>query len=276
MTELLPSTHAPHPLASLSAFAEKRLRIPRLFQTAATRRPVALSPAFEAVLKQLVGVPRETALLGVCEDGLPVLLDLNDPAPGSLLVCADDFDLRMGVLRTLLQSAMALNSPRHVQFLVLSARPQEWQDWLPENESRHCLGVEEIREEGAARWLLKLSTWADQRRTLGKDGPSVLVMIDDLSAATRLEYEARVNFDWLVREGPAVKIWPVASAAAESLPGLGRWARLFQSAILGAALDAEVYRESFQLGEEELALFTDAERMAVRIQNQWLKFRPLA
>ncbi|GAP08715.1 hypothetical protein ATHL_03652 [Anaerolinea thermolimosa] len=276
MTELFSTPHAPHPLASLSAFAERRLRIPRLFQATAARKPVALSPELEALLKQLVGLPRETALLGVCEDGLPVLLDLNDPAPGSLLVCADNYDLRMGVLRTLLQSAMVLNSPRHVQFLVLSARPQEWQDWLPESENRHCLGVEDILEESGARWLLKLATWADQRRSLGRDGPSVLVVIDDLSAAARLEYEARVNFDWLVREGPAVKIWPVASAVAESLPGLGRWARLFQSAILGTALDGEVYRKCFQLGEEELALFTDAERMAVRIQDQWLKFRPLA
>ncbi len=276
MTEIQPGTPAPRPPFAIPSPAELKLRIPRLFRQAGAKSGsgrAALSPAMEGLLAGLVGLPQQTAILGMCDDELPVLLDLSDPGPGALLVASDEREQRLAVLRTLLHTAAALNSPRNVQFLVLSSQPLEWQDWLEGATARHCLGVESLEDGNCDRWLLKLSTWADQRRTGSINGPAVLLVVDDLSAATQLEYDARVNFDWLVKEGPGVKIWPVAAVAAESLPGLGRWVRLFKSRILGPTLDREVYRQSLQLGDEELAMFDDPTLFAVRIQENWLKFR---
>jgi hypothetical protein len=234
----------------------------------------AANPRLNALLQGLVGLPSQTALLGLCDDDLPVLLDLADPAPGALLVACDEREERMAALRTLVHTAAALNSPRNVQFLVLSSQPQEWQAWidgLP--AARHCLAIESLEDGSCDRWLLKLSGWADQRRSGGINGPAVLLIVDDLAAATRLEYDARVNFDWLVKEGPAVKIWPMAAAEAEALPGLGRWVRLFKSRILGRTIDAQVYRQAAQFSEEDLAMFDQPGQFAVRIQENWLKFR---
>ena len=277
MTDLQPSSPAPRPPLSLPSPAELKLRIPRMFRPAARTEPAggpAASPRLNALLQGLVGLPSQTALLGVCDDDLPILLDLADPAPGALLVACDDREERMAALRTLVHTAAALNSPRNVQFLVLSSQPQEWQAWIDGLPAvRHCLAIEGLEDGSCDRWLLKLSTWADQRRTGSASGPAVLLIVDDLSAATRLEYDARVNFDWLVKEGPAVKIWPMAAAAAESLPGLGRWVRLFKSRVLGYTVDPEVYRQAAQLNDEELTMFAEPGLFAVRIQENWLKFR---
>lgn len=275
MTDLQPPTPAPRPPLSLPSPAELKLRIPRMFRPAAQASGgPAAGPRLTALLQGLVGLPPHTAVLGVCDDDLPVLLDLADPAPGALLVACDERTQRMAALRTLVHTAAALNSPRNVQFLVLSTQPEEWRRWVEGTPAvRHCLAIEGLEEGACDRWLLKLSTWADQRRTGGANGPAVLLVVDDLSAATRLEYDARVNFDWLVKEGPAVKIWPVAAAAAESLPGLGRWVRLFKSRILGYTLDPEVYRQAAQLSDEELAMFSEPDLFAVHIQENWLRFR---
>jgi hypothetical protein len=278
MTDMQTNSPAPRPPFGIPSPSELKLRIPRIFRPGGSKDAAggraAINPAFEALVQRLVGLPPQTAILGLCEDDLPVLLDLADPAPGALLVACDEREQRLEVLRTLVYTAAALNSPRNVQFLVLSSQPQEWQGWLEGlAAARHCLGVESLEDGSCDRWLLKLSGWADQRRTGGINGPAVLLIVDDLAAATRLEYDARVNFDWLVKEGPAVKIWPMAAAEAEALPGLGRWVRLFKSRIFGRTIDAQVYRQAAQFSEEDLAMFDQPGQFAVRIQENWLKFR---
>lgn len=236
--------------------------------------PTAVAPELASVLERLVNLPAQTAILGVCDDRLPVLLDLADPAPGALLVASDDDTLRLRLLRTLLQTAAALNSPRSVQFLVLSSQPEEWRAWLDEMDiTRHCLGVDGLLEGSPERWLLKLASWADQRRTGSSRGPAVILVVDDLAAVPKMEYEARVNFDWLVKEGPGVCIWPVGALAVEAAPELVRWVRLFKTRILGPAVDPAIYRQLASLDEQEGAALVDETQFAVRIHENWLKFR---
>ena len=225
-------------------------------------------------MEKLVNLPAQTAILGVCDDRLPVLIDLADPAPGALLVASDDEALRTRLLRTLLQTAAALNSPRSVQFLILSTRPAEWQTWLEGlDAARHCLGIDSLLDGNPDRWLLKLSGWADQRRTGSSSGPAVILVVDDLTAVPRMEYDARVNFDWLVKEGPGVRIWPVGALAVEETPDLARWVRLFKTRILGPAADPALYRQLAAIEEPERASLVGESQFAVRIDENWLKFR---
>jgi hypothetical protein len=236
------------------------------------------APFLEDVLGRLAVPPAQTAILGVCDDGLPVLLDLNDPAPGAILVVSDDDLLRLRLFHTLLQTTALLNSPRSVQFLILSARPEEWQNWMAGREiSRHCLGVERLPDHGQEtnvdgspeRWLVKLAGWADQRRSGVVTGPAVILLVDDLNAATALEYDARVNFDWLVKEGPAVRIWPVVGLRTASAKELTRWVRLFKTRLLGPADDSAVFT---QLSGDSQAAVGPAQ-FAVHVAERWLKFR---
>jgi hypothetical protein len=244
--------------------------------------PVALPPArpsfLEEVLDRLANPPAKTALLGICDDQLPVLIDLNDPAPGALLAVSDDDLLRQRLLRTLVQTSAALNSPRSVQFIIFSANPAEWQEWVESQEiMRHCLSIERLTPAGEEaplagspeRWLLKLSSWADQRRSGGTSGPAVVLIVDDLQAAAAMEYDARVNFDWLLKEGPAVSIWPVAGLRAARAKEMTRWVRLFKTRILGPAEDAGVLKQ-FSAGAE---VQVEPAQFAVRVQDSWLKFR---
>jgi hypothetical protein len=236
-----------------------------------TQSPVV--PELSTLLERLTNMPAQTAILGVCDDRLPVLLDLSDPAPGALLLASDNEALRTRLLRTLLQTAAALNSPRSVQFLILSSRPDDWRVWLQSVDiSRHCLGVDSLEDSGPDRWLLKLAGWADQRRT-GSSGPAVILVVDDMSAVPKMEYDARVNFDWLVKEGPPVRIWPVGALAVEQAPDLARWVRLFKTRILGPAVNPTLYRQLATLDEDDSAALVEESQFAVRIENNWLKFR---
>ena len=98
MTDLQPSSHAPRPPLSLPTPAELKLRIPRMFRPAASRAGSAGGPAVSSrlntLLQSLVGLPSQTALLGVFDQAIDVLLPLPVLGPSLALLC----DAIMGVV----------------------------------------------------------------------------------------------------------------------------------------------------------------------------------
>ncbi len=70
-------------------------------------------------------VSRGSLLLGLAEDGLPVLLDLYDPAPGPLLVAGDGGSGKTAFLQSLAR-ATGLQDPGDIQFGVVTPFPEEW------------------------------------------------------------------------------------------------------------------------------------------------------
>ena len=61
--------------------------------------------------------------------------------------------------------------------------------------------------------------------------------------------------------------------AVERAPELSRWVRLFKTRILGPAQDASLYRQLAALDEQESSSLLQPAQFAVRIQEDWLKFR---
>lgn len=47
------------------------------------------TPSLNAVLDEIGLMPHEALFMGVASDGLPVLLNLQDPSPGPILVAGD-------------------------------------------------------------------------------------------------------------------------------------------------------------------------------------------
>ena len=70
-----------------------------------------------------------------------------------------------------------------------------------------------------------------------------------------------------------MRIWPVVGMAVERAPELSRWVRLFKTRILGPAQDASLYRQLAALDEQESSNLLQPAQFAVRIQEDWLKFR---
>ncbi len=171
-------------------------------------QPVTVSPRLrlKELLAQYNNLPSQAVILGVCDDGLPLALDLSDAAPGAVLAIGDVREEQIGLLRTAVASVCSRNSPRGVQFLVFSHQPESWQTWITQNGfNRHCIGIENAQEDTLQERILQLVDWAEQRRLGQRVGPPVLLVIDTLVFLPRLEYEIRFNLDWLIKEGPQVQ-----------------------------------------------------------------------
>ena len=233
-------------------------------------------PRLEDFLNRNPELPSQTAILGICDDSLPILLDLHDPAPGAILAVGGEREEQLGLLRTAVASMAVRNSPRAVQFLVLTCDPQPWQEWIVEQGiERHSLGIESAEDESVREWVLRLADWTEQRRLGQRSGPPVLVIMDTLSFLPRLSYDVRLNFEWMAKEGPQAEVWPIAAVSTELARVLQarRMLRAFQTRILGCTEDPAVYTQLFGLTEQAAAGFKEPGQFSVQVGENWLKFR---
>lgn len=174
-----------------------------------------LLPAMESKmsLRDLLGrlgpLPPCSAMIGVCEDGLPYLLDLADPSPGSILAVADEHCGKTSLLQAILASASALNPVEQVSFTVLAPNPGEYEMLLG---SDSCNGVVSAFDRAASEVVVELSELADQRINGRCHGSIEILAIDDLVAFMQNnDYEVNCYLNWMIAHGPRGAVWPICA-----------------------------------------------------------------
>ena len=235
-------------------------------------------PTLKGLLARNPDLPLQTAVFGIGMDGLPVLLDLNDPAPGSMLVVGDERAQQIDLLRTAVTSVVLRNSARNMQFIVFSHLPGAWRSWVSEQHyDRYCLTVLGPDDPKAREWIIRLREWGEQRRSGDLGGPPVMMLMDTLNFLPKLEPALHDDFEWLAQEGPLSKIWPVAAISTALANSLWKQIGVFQTVIFGYAEDPQFYVRWAGLSEVEAQSFGHAGQFAVKVKEPdgeaWLKFR---
>ena len=176
--------------------------------------------------KPPTGFPAGSLLLGMAEDGLPLLLDLYDPAPGPLLVAGDGGSGKTALLHSLARSA-GLQDPGDIQFGVVTPFPEEWTalENLP-----HCLGIWPAYHPSAQGFLSQLVSWAE---ALPATRQAILLLFDGFDLVSGGESQAQHDLRWLLLYGPERHIWPVVSVNPARLARLQAWLEYFHTRLLG-------------------------------------------
>jgi len=226
----------------------------------------------QRLLERHPDIPDQSILLGVCKDGLPVVVDLYDSGPGAMLVMSDERENQIELLHNAIDSAASRNSPRLLQFLVISHQPQNWHKWVKERGfGRHCLTVAGADEDSVREWVLRLADWTEQRRLGQISGPPVLLVMDTLSFLPRLAYDVRLNFDWMAKEGPSAQVWPLAAISTDLAASLGVHMLCgFQSRILGYSKSPHIYSNLFSLTDTEISCLGEQRQYSIQVGERWI------
>ena len=228
-------------------------------------KPVPALPPLSEVLAEFGPMPPEALFLGVASDGLPVLLNLHDPIPGPLLITGDAGIGKTGLLQIITRAAGKMHQPQELQFGVLTSYPDEWNasEDIPNN-----VGIFPFYHQSAEDFILSLASWAHENKTSRQ---SVLLLLDDLEAASTLNFDARQNLRWLLLRGPARRVWPIITLNPHRMESIGPWLEAFHTRIFGTIQNPHYIS---QLGAEtaELDSLNGGSQFTLREGDHWLRF----
>lgn len=210
-------------------------------------------------------MPREALFLGVASDDLPVLLNLHDPIPGPILITADAGSGKTALLQTIALAAGQMHQPENVQFGVLTNHPDEWSglESIPNN-----VGVFPLYHQSAEDFILSLASWAHGNKTSQQ---SVLLLLDDLEAASNLDFDARQNLRWLLLRGPARRVWPIITLNPTRMENIMPWLDAFRTRILGTMRNQRQIEQLDAVSAEPESLHSGS-HFTLREGESWLRF----
>ena len=214
---------------------------------------------------QAASLPGGSLLLGMAEDGLPVLFDLFDPAPGPLLVAGDGGSGKTAFLQSMAR-ASGLQDPGDIQFGVLTPFPEEWTalETLP-----HCLGVWPAYHPSASAFLSHLVGWA---QALPGTRQALLLLFDGFDLMTGSEVRSQHDLRWLLMYGPERHVWPVISINPARLAHLRTWLEYFHTRVLGQVKHRHNARFLEENPQVNLGDLLPGKQFGLSQSGSWLKF----
>jgi hypothetical protein len=229
-------------------------------------------PDLKTMLALAGPLPPYSLILGTCEDGLPFLLDLANPAPGALLVAADAGAGKTRLLRAILASATALNGPEEVLISLFTRNPEAFSEFSKAPNCQEILGP---GEEAAVPVLIRsLADSVEQRRRSSLRGPALILAIDDLASFNHeLDDEATAQFHSILVHGPRTRVWTLASLASEDAGQVDeRLLAAFRTRLIGKISDpnlAQFLANDATSKADELA---GGYQFCVPFGEEWIRF----
>ena len=228
--------------------------------------PISAPPTLSNVLAEIGPLPHEALFLGVASDGLPVLLNLHDPAPGPLLVVGEAGGGKTDFLQSIVHAAIQTHKSDELQYGVVTNHPDEWEKV---DNTKHQVGVFSASQTSAQDFMLSLATWAHQNK---HSRQSILLLIDDLESVAKLDFDILQNFRWLLGRGPSRRVWPIIAMNAERYGQVISWIPIFRSRIFSRIRNqrvAEVVSNDKMSGLEKLEAPI---QFSLRENEKWVKF----
>jgi hypothetical protein len=223
-------------------------------------------PTLGSVLAEIGPLPREALFLGVASDGLPVLLNLHDPIPGPLFIVGEAGAGKTGLLQSIVNSLIQTHKANDLQYGLITDYVDEWTHI---DNTPHRIGMFSASQKSAQDFMLSLSTWAHANK---RSDQSILLLVDDLEAIAKLDFDSLQNFRWLLARGPSRRVWPIITMNADRYGQVLSWIPVFRTRIFGRIRNERV---ASALGGDKMSALDSLEvkiQFSLRENGNWIRF----
>ena len=247
--------------------------------------PAPRVPSLQMLLAQFGPLYPYSAVLGSCEDGLPFLLDLTNPSPGSLLITAEAAGGKTRLLGSILASIALLSTPEQVSYCIISPHPGEYSNLA---HTPNCQAVLRPEDHHTGEWIEALALYAQQQLQATDHGPVLVLAIDDLACCLQsfdkpfgfrdetqpynIE-QSLANLFWLIQNGAYGRVWVIATLPSRQagIPD-NQILEAFGTRLIGNIFDpalAAYLADDFNSGAGSLAA---GQQFCVFFGEEWIRF----
>jgi hypothetical protein len=177
-------------------------------------------------------LPAYSLLLGLCEDNLPLVLDLTEPTAGAFLIAGDSGFANTTLLHSVITSAFLLNTEHEVNVHLIS--PQA--DSLTRFHRQPGFKISYQPDRPECEIVLEeMVSLVQGRERSGKTQPIHALFIDSLDILwDSLSAQGKIWLNWITSYGAQHGLWAFATLETDFLrPELYRTVDCFSSRILG-------------------------------------------
>ncbi len=166
-------------------------------------------PTLEEVLDELDPIPAYSLLIGLCEDGIPLILDLTDPRAGAFLIVSDDGSTNSTLLYNILTGAYKINTEEEVNLHLISPEADDLINLHKQPNLKICLNPARPEIEIVIEEMVNL---VHQRQGTREVQPIHILAVDRLDRLFQtLSMEAQLWLNWLLEFGTEVGLWIIAT-----------------------------------------------------------------
>jgi hypothetical protein len=228
-------------------------------------------PNLQGLIDEIGPLPPYSIVIGGCDDHSHLYMDLTDPTPGSILIAGDDQSGRSRLLDSILYSAAALNSPRRVRYAII-APDLTGLEYLTTRP--HCYQACSTDTSDAIDLIYELAEIADYRRNNQQTGSVIILAVDDLACLlSTMDDEMVEQLRWLVKVGPEVQIWTIATINSQDLPIIDiDFLNKFGTRLIGSIAAAELADYICGTDEPKPGKVIAGAQFNVLFNEDWIRF----
>ena len=217
-------------------------------------------------------LPAQSAFLGLCEDGYPMLIQLDQPNNGSILIVSDDAAGRTRLAQVMADSACAANPASDFKISVIYSNENHWGKKLDDANARgYLMAKTSATSSKATDWILQLALLAEDRSFGRRQGANLLVILDEADFLLDADNNVRSNFLWLCQNGPHFGIHPLISVSSEIALEMPEILNHIRTRIYGRMPNRSAFHLSGFSGLES-ENFEEGRQYVVRNENLWIPF----
>jgi len=212
--------------------------------------------------------PIQSAIFGLCEDNLPILLDLTDPISGSVMILAAPDGGKTNLLKSILWSLIEINSPKEVSFILISPDLDKMGSL---RQQPHCVKSCSPYLRESSELIIQLSAIAEQRRSGRQRGPAMVLAIDDLAyfASDNLDGDVIIYLKQLIKAGPKSQIFTIATVNPGDMAVIHPTiASAFKTRILGNKMGLHPLSKEFAPSSAKLPV----NHFGLKLRNEFVRF----
>ncbi len=243
---------------------------------APARTPPIPSPAgfiLMDVIREHQPLPSNAIILGIDEAGKPLVIDFADASVGALLILGEQPGDNEGHLRAILASAVALNKVQDLQIDVISENKERFLADEPGGSGHYrmtCTPEDDCAYEILGDYL----GWVEERMRGGKSRPTRLLVLDGVDKlVSRLAPESLSFLRWIMRRGPAVNIWTMASLPVNRLDQFDiKTLHTFGLRLYGKITDLRLANRYTPIPPHQLKSLMPGKQACLKLDDQIIEF----
>lgn len=226
-----------------------------------------LAPApLTETLDRFGSLPPAALFLGAAYDGLPILLNLNDPTPGPILITGDQGSGKTAFLQTIAQATTIIHPKSDVQFGIVTDYPNEWKSF---EDNDLCMGVFPTYKSETDDFIISLADWAHHNH---QESRFALLLVDNLDSMLEMNEEVQQHLRWLLLRGPNRRVWSFVTLNAQRSRKVHPWLDAFRTRLLGSVKNIRDAEAVSHTRDANLHLLEPGLEFLLNEHSQWVKF----